>query len=105
MRAPRVFVAFALMSVSACAGRQQTGLVGQGTAFVQPRSQDANTDTTGVHPPWAIGGGMQLAQGSYELALWFDIPRAQVVDWTVTCPGVEVAGTAGESFVQYRARR
>lgn len=48
---------------------------------------------------------MQLARGSYELALWFDIPRAQIVEWTVTCPGVEVSGTAGESFEHYKARR
>ena len=85
-------VVIALMSVSACAARQQTGLVGQGTAFVQPRDAEASQEPATAHPPWAIGGGMQLARGSYELALWFDIPRAQVVDWTVTCPGVEVTG-------------
>lgn len=98
-------VAVALMSVSACAARQQTGFVGQATAFVQPRDAAASHDPGAAHPPWAVGAGMQLPRGSYELALWFDIPRAQVVDWTVTCPGVEVTGTAGESYEQYKARR
>jgi len=93
------------MSVSACAGRYRTELVGQGTAFVQPRIADDGPTTSPAHPPWAVSQGLQLAQGSYELALWFDVPRAQVVDWTVTCPGVELTGTAGESFAQYRARR
>ncbi len=100
-----MLVAVALMSVSACAARQQTGLVGQGTAIVQPREASASPDAGAAHPPWAVGGGMQLARGSYELALWFDIPRAQIVDWTVTCPGVEVTGRAGESFESYKARR
>jgi hypothetical protein len=94
------------MSVSACAARQPNiGIVGQGTAFVLPRDAAAPQDPGAAYPPWAIGGGMQLARGSYELELWFDIPRAQLVDWTVTCPGVEVTGTAGESLEQYKARR
>jgi len=105
MRTSRLLFACALMSVSACAGRYKTEVVGQGTAFVQPRATDAGPSSAAAHPPWAVGGGMQLAQGSYELALWFDVPRAQVVDWTVTCPGVELTGTAGESFAQYRERR
>lgn len=105
MRTSQLLVAFALMSVSGCAARNKTGIVGQGTAFVQPRQADASQEPATARPPWAVGGGMQLAQGSYELALWFDVPRAQVVDWTVTCPGVEVTGTAGETFAHYRARR
>ncbi len=98
-------VAFTLMSVSACAARNTTILVGHGTAFVHPRDAAASHDPGTAHPPWAVSAGMQLARGSYELALWFDIPRAQVVDWTVTCPGVEVTGTAGESLESYQARR
>jgi hypothetical protein len=108
MRSPRWFVACALMSVSACAGRYRTepvGPVGYGTAFVQPRTEPRGPDATEERPPWATGGGVQLAKGSYELALAFDIPRAQIVDWTVTCPGVELSGSAGEPFATYRTRR
>jgi len=108
MRFPRWFVACALMSVSACAGRYRTepvGSVGHGTAFVQPRTVQLGPDTGEARPPWATGGGIQLAKGSYELAMTFDIPRAQVVEWTVSCPGVALSGITGESFAQYRARR
>jgi hypothetical protein len=94
------------MSVTACAGRYHTEVVGQGTAIMQPRTETAAVASAG-NPvaPWAVGKGITLPQGTYDLALWFDVPRAQIVDWTVTCPGVELSGRAGEEFEDYRARR
>lgn len=50
-------------------------------------------------------GGVQLAQGSYDLALRFDLPRAQEIEWRLHCPGVELTGAAGEPFERYRERR
>jgi hypothetical protein len=35
----------------------------------------------------------------------FDIPRAQIIDWRITCPGVDLDGQVGETLDQYRARR
>ena len=55
----------------------------------------------------AIGNGssIALARGNYEVALRFDVPRAQVVEWTLQCPSVERTGVAGETFESYRTRR
>nr|HEX4318739.1 hypothetical protein [Kofleriaceae bacterium] len=48
----------------------------------------------------------KLATGDYELALALDVPRAQVVAWTMSCDGHDVArGQVGETFEAYRARR
>ncbi len=102
-RLPLVFV---VVSMSACAGRYRTEVVGSGNAIIQPRGGIAGAATAAESGrPWAVGGGIQLPAGSYDLALAFDVPRAQVVDWTVTCPGVDLAGSTGESFEQFRERR
>lgn len=55
----------------------------------------------------AIGTGSSIAlsRGNYEVALRFDVPRAQVVEWTLRCPSVERSGVAGETFENYRTRR
>ncbi len=92
--------------VSGCAGRYRAEFVGTGTAIVQPRSEIATTGPTdAVATPWAVGGGIQLAAGTYDLAMAFDVPRAQEIEWTVSCPGVQLNGTAGETFEHYRERR
>lgn len=102
----RLPIFLALVSMSACAARYRTQLVGQGTPIIQPRSGVAEAaSATLVDRPWAVGGGIQLPAGSYDVALAFDVPRAQLVDWTVTCPGVSLGGTSGESFEQFRERR
>jgi len=68
-----------------CAGQIRTEVVGQGAMpAAQPIALDA---------------------GSYEVSLAFDLPRAQLVAWSVTCPGVDSRGTLGETFEAYRARR
>ncbi|MEO8705644.1 MAG: hypothetical protein ABI867_36775 [Kofleriaceae bacterium] len=80
-----------------CASHIRTELVGTGTAVIAPRSAPA-----GDPPP---GAGMPVPRGSYDLAMWFNIPRAQLVEWRVSCPGVERTGRLGESFETYRDRR
>ncbi len=89
--------------VSGCAGRYHTELVGHGTAIVQPRTEVA---ASAEAAPWSVGGGgIHLAPGTYDLAMAFDVPRAQEVEWSVSCPGVQVNGIAGETFERYRERR
>ena len=73
-----------LVFASACGGHYRTELVGQGS----------------------LGSSVQLASGAYDLDLAFQLPRAQVVEWTVTCGGTEVArGSVGETFEQYKEKR
>ena len=106
MSIPRLVTACALLSVTACAGRYRTEVVGQGTAFVQPRGTAAAPVAPDVTAPFTLpAGGIQLQRGAYDLALWFDVPRAQTIDWTVSCPGATVNGSVGEAFEAYRARR
>ena len=95
---------FVCALVSGCAGRVHTEFVGTGTAIVQPRTEVAASSAVS-EAPWAVARGMQLPAGSYELAMAFDIPRAQEVEWTISCPGVSLSGIAGETFESYRARR
>lgn len=106
MTISRLLTACALMSVSACAARYRTELVGQGTAFVQPRGAVAGPVAPEPAAPVTLpAGGIPLPRGSYDLALWFDVPRAQVIEWTLSCAGATVNGSLGESFDAYRARR
>ena len=91
-----------LILLAACGGtRYRTELVGHGNGMVSSRVAVAETDL--VAAPGA--GGIQLPQGNYELAMRFDVPRAQLVDWKIVCPGVNIDGQAGETFEQYRERR
>ncbi len=46
-----------------------------------------------------------IGQGTYDLRLHFDVPRAQVVEYAVACPGAESQGALGEPFAAYRERR
>ncbi|MFN0245617.1 MAG: hypothetical protein ACKV2T_01830 [Kofleriaceae bacterium] len=62
------------------------------------------TEHVGV-VPLGNGGSVTLARGNYQLAMRFDVPRAQIVEWTLRCPSVERAGVAGETFESYRTRR
>ena len=80
----------------ACGAHIKREVVGGGTAAVQAR---------GAGAPAAMAGSIALARGTYDLDLRFDVPRAQVIDWTVTCPGVERHGVLGETFEAYRERR
>lgn len=80
-------------------------MVGQRTALVSARGAgDADATTDPVSAPGAAGA-IELTPGTYTLGLWFDLPRAQLVDWTVTCPGVTRTGQSGETFESYRTRR
>jgi hypothetical protein len=92
----RLFVGCAVAAIAACGGRYRTELVGSAGATVALRGA----------PVGAGGGtGIQLPAGTYEVAMRFEIPRAQVIEWRLACPGAEAAGTAGETLEQYRARR
>ncbi len=53
----------------------------------------------------AGAGSIDLGRGDYQMAMRFDVPRAQVVTWTLSCPGVERTGVAGETAENYRTRR
>lgn len=86
----------ALALVTACGSHIRRDVIGSGIGAVQTRGAVA------VTPP---AGGMTLAPGNYELALRFDVPRAQIVEWTVSCPGVDRHGSLGETFEAYRERR
>jgi hypothetical protein len=93
MRAVFCFV----FGLAACGGaRYRTELVGHGNGVVASR--------VGASVPSQIDG-IQVAQGNYEVAMRFDVPRAQLVDWRVTCPNVSVEGQSGETIEQYRERR
>jgi hypothetical protein len=105
VRRMRLFLATcALLPLAACAARYRTELVGQGNALVVPRQAAAATaDGAAVAAPGA--GGIQLPQGSYDLSMQFDIPRAQRIEWRVQCPGADLVGAVGEPYDAYRARR
>jgi hypothetical protein len=87
-----------LILLAACGGTryrtERIDLVGHGNGTL-------STDVSAA--PGA--GGVQLPQGNYELAMRFDVPRAQVVEWKIICPGVDLDGQVGESLERYRERR
>jgi len=87
-------LASTLLLLTACAGHFKTERVGTGIAFVAAR---------GTEP--ARSPGVQVAAGDYDLKLRFDLPRAQLVEWRVTCPGASSEGSVGEPFEDYRKRR
>ncbi len=82
-----------------CGPHLKREVVGRGTAPVLVRgAEDAPTPATQTT-------GIQLAKGTYEIALHFDVPRAQIVDYTVTCGDQTIPGRVGETFEAYRTRR
>ncbi|HEX5061286.1 MAG TPA: hypothetical protein VFV99_18090 [Kofleriaceae bacterium] len=84
-----------LALVTACGGHLKRETIGSGATAVQARG---STDP-------APAGSINLPRGVYELKLRFDVPRAQLVEWTVICPGAAQSGVAGETTEEYRARR
>lgn len=85
-----------VLLVSACGGaaRFETEHAGNGIAVVTPRG--------GVALPAQT---VAIGQGAYDLHLHFEVPRAQLVEWTVACPGAASQGSLGEPFEVYRTRR
>ncbi|HEX7699280.1 MAG TPA: hypothetical protein VF403_01075, partial [Kofleriaceae bacterium] len=84
-----------LVLVSACGGaRFRAEHAGNGIALVTPRGA-----------PAAPSAGIPVGQGAYDVRLHFDMPRAQLVEWQVQCPGAESQGSLGEPFEAYRTRR
>src|SRR5262245_42034848 len=69
-------------------------IVGGGTGSVGVRGQEAPATT------------VQLGKGNYDVALRFDVPRAQLVDYDFVCDGMPIShGQVGETFEAYRKRR
>ena len=94
--APRAAMRLAwILVVSACGGHYRTEFAGQGVAAVVPR--DA------AKPPAAPG--VAVEPGRYDVALAFELPRAQLVEWQLRCADQTIEGSLGESFDDYRARR
>lgn len=89
----------ALPLVTACGRHIQRDTLGRAGAVVHARGA-GNVE---IAP--TASSGMTLGPGNYELVLHFDIPRAQVIEWTLACPGTERRGTLGEPFEAYRERR
>jgi hypothetical protein len=81
--------------ISACGGHVQRTMIGGGTASVQARGAVDSAPATSV----------AVERGTYEVKMRFDVPRAQVIEWTVLCPGAAENGVVGETTDQYRARR
>lgn len=82
-----------MVCMSACAHKPAPPALASGIALIQPRVElDAPTASESGRP-WAIGGGVALPPGTYELALTFDLPREQRIEWTLSCPGAALAGT------------
>lgn len=63
------------------------------------------TEHVGVAQVVGHEGSIALGRGDYQMSMRFDVPRAQIVAWTLRCPGIERTGVAGETFENYRARR
>lgn len=89
------FASFIVL-IAACGGsaRFRAEHAGEGVAVVTPRGGTA-----------APGSAIAVGQGAYDLKLHFDVPRAQVVEWQVACPGADQQGSLGEPFEAYRTRR
>ncbi len=105
MRFLHATLAFASLfpALPGCAARYRTEVVGTGNALVTPRGAPSDVHSDVVAAPGA--GGITLPRGSYDVALRFDIPRAQRIDWHVRCPGAALEGAIGEPFDVYRERR
>src|SRR5687768_1428653 len=93
---PRSRVALVLLFAGACGSHIRREVVGHGTAPVALRGQ----------PVAAPAETIQLPRGTYDIALRFDVPRAQEIEYSVTCGGMPVVqGRLGETFDRYRERR
>src|SRR6185369_2408168 len=80
-----------IASLVACASHYRTELVGERPVLATAAAE------------------LALPAGSYDLALRFDLPRAQLIEWSVSCSGATsetpIAGSLGEPFEAYRTRR
>jgi hypothetical protein len=91
----RIAIGMSVVITTACASHIRTEVIGRGTAAIQVRDGRAAPAASTV----------AVTAGSYAIAMTFELPRAQRVDWTVHCPGADAHGALGEPFEAYRARR
>src|SRR5690349_6379794 len=90
----RYVVVAALLGGGCGASHLRREIVGGGTGGAAVRGQLAPATS------------VQLAKGNYEIALRFDVPRAQLVDYDFVCGGLPIShGQVGETFDAYRTRR
>ena len=84
-----------LALAGACGGHLKRETIGGGAAGVQARGSVESSPATSIAVP----------RGTYEVSMRFEVPRAQLVEWTVLCPGFAETGVVGETADEYRARR
>ncbi len=84
-----------LVVLAACGPHLKTEVIGTRPAAIAPRGT----------PPPTTSAAIALPAGTYDLAIWFDVPRSQHLDWTLACGGVEQHGQLGETFDEYRVHR
>jgi hypothetical protein len=92
-----------LVLAGGCAihGGIRTEQVGTGHGTVTTRGAGASEVSAAPG-----GGGMPLPRGTYDFELRIGVPRAQLVDWKVTCTGVEERqGQVGQAFEDYKEHR
>lgn len=65
-----------------------------------PGAADPNA---GMAPTVALPGGLPRSTYDVRFEVW--LPRAAVVDWTLTCGSATQTGAFGETFEAYRERR
>ncbi len=92
-----------LVLAGGCAinGGIRTEQVGTGHGTVSTRAAGASEVSAAPG-----GGGMPLSRGTYDFELRIGVPRAQLVDWKVTCTGTEERqGQVGQAFEDYKEHR
>jgi len=90
----RRFASFMVLLTACGTARFRAEHAGTGVAVVSQRGAAV-----------ATGAPITVGQGAYDLRLHFDVPRAQLVEWSVACPGADSTGSVGEPFEAYRTRR
>src|SRR5256885_11290041 len=83
----RMRLVLVVCALAGCGARYRSEFIGTGDAVVLARTTAGATVT----------GGIPVPRGSYDIALRFAAPRAQVIDWRVRCPGADLTGTVGET--------
>lgn len=85
-----------LLVIVGCGHNIRRDFVGRGVAGIQPRDAPAVT---------IVARAVPVSVGTYAADIAFELPRAQAVDWKVSCPGHSVTGTLGDDEVPRAAER
>jgi len=91
-----ILTALVAVSIAACGHNIRRDFVGRGVAGIKPRG----------NPTIAIAArSLPVSAGTYAGDISFELPRPQLVDWNVSCPGMSVTGSLGETARDARERR